>query len=61
MAGNIVASEAASALGKRGNAKRWGPPRRHNVADLDPIRRERIEAFIEAERRAQEREKAKAS
>ena len=41
--------------------KRWGPKRRHNVADLDPVRRERIEAFIEADRRAQEREKAQAA
>ena len=45
-----------STMGRSGARKRWGPRRRHNVADLDAVRRERVEAFIEAERRAQERE-----
>jgi hypothetical protein len=53
----VTVSEA----GQRGARKRWGPTRRHNIADLDPVRRERVEAFIALERRAQEREKAAAA
>jgi hypothetical protein len=44
--------------GRKGARARWGPPRRHNTADLDPVRRERVDAYIEAERRAQQREQA---
>ena len=52
----VDAHEAAAELARRANNKRWGPKRRHNVSDLSPERRERIAAFVEAERRAQERE-----
>ena len=43
--------------GLKGSSNRWGPRRRFNIRDLDPVRRERVEAFIEAERRAQQRER----
>ena len=51
-------NEAARVIGTHAARKRWGPPRHHNIRDLEPARRERIEAFIEAERNAQAREQA---
>ena len=44
--------------GRRGNLKRWGPPRRPYIGDLAPERRRVILALIEAERERLAREGA---
>jgi hypothetical protein len=52
-----MAAMSTAEAGRIGSRRRWGPPRRHNIGDLDPERRDRVAAFIEAERRAQDRER----
>lgn len=46
--------------GQRGAQKRWGPPRRIHIGDLPPERRQFLLSLIEAERKAQAREKSAA-
>ena len=38
--------------GRKGAAKRWGPPRRISIGDLTPDQRRLVLAMIEAERQA---------
>ena len=56
-------SAAASALGKRGTAKRWAGhlPERVFIGDLKPEARELIMAAVRAEREKRDREKAGAA
>lgn len=41
-----------AAAGKRGAAKRWGPPRLLHVGDLSPDQRRLVLAFVEMARAA---------